>query len=49
MSVFKAKVFVTKHEKRHGKSKALSILAYKLGRAVYADAKIRQTLRPGAN
>ena len=31
----RAKKFVAKHEKKHGKGKAMSILAHKLGRAVY--------------
>lgn len=31
----RAKAFVAKHEKKHGKGKAMSILAHKLGRAVY--------------
>lgn len=31
----RAKPFVTKHEKKHGKGKAMSILAHKLGRSVY--------------
>ncbi len=31
----RAKDFVAKHEKKHGKGKAMSILAHKLGRAVY--------------
>ena len=31
----RAKQFVAKHEKKHGKGKAMSILAHKLGRAVY--------------
>lgn len=30
-----AKAFVAKHEKKHGKGKAMSILAHRLGRAVY--------------
>lgn len=31
----RAKAFVAKHEKKHGKGKAMSILAHKLGRAIY--------------
>lgn len=31
----RAKAFVAKHEKKHGKGKAMSILTHKLGRAVY--------------
>ena len=31
----KAKAFVARHEKKHGKGKAMSILTHKLGRAVY--------------
>ena len=31
----RAKAFVAHHEKKHGKGKAMSILAHKLGRAVY--------------
>lgn len=31
----RAKAFVKKHEQKHGKGKAMSILAHKLGRAVY--------------
>lgn len=30
-----AKAFVEKHENKHGKGKAMSILAHKLGRAVH--------------
>lgn len=31
----RAKAFVARHEKKHGKGKAMSILAHKLGRAIY--------------
>jgi len=31
----RAKAFVAKHEKKHGKGKAISILTHKLGRAIY--------------
>ena len=31
-------------EKKHGKAKALSILAHKLGRAVYPDPAISQAV-----
>ncbi len=31
----RAKAFIAKHEKKHGKGKAMSILAHKLGRAIY--------------
>ena len=31
----RAKAFVAKYEKKHGKGKAMSILTHKLGRAVY--------------
>ena len=31
----RAKAYVAKLEKKHGKGKAMSILAHKLGRAVY--------------